>query len=104
MRNALNEFKLYRAIGLKEWGYSDEAFALMTEVVLQEVDNMDVKTIQETKKEQRYVDAERFWDDYHYSKYFNRPPARTAQSSPAKRHNSGNAGTVAVGVSHGLPF
>jgi hypothetical protein len=104
MRNALNEFKLYRAIGLKEWGYHDEAFALMTDVVLDEVDHMDVKTIQKTKKDQEYVDAERYWDDYHYTKWFSTPPARTTQSSPAKRLGAGDTGAVAVGVPHGLPF
>lgn len=86
MRNALNEFKLYRAIGLKEWGYHDEAFALMTEIVLEEVDNMGVKAIKAAKKDQKYVDAERFWDDYHYTKWFNHPPARTTQGNPSKGH------------------
>jgi len=89
MRNALNEFKLYRAIGLKEWGYHDEAFALMTEVVLEEVDRMNVKAIQETKKDKEYVDAERYWDEYHYKQWLKPGPSyRPTQSHIAKGFGS----------------
>jgi hypothetical protein len=104
MRNAFNEFKLYRAIGLKEWGYHDESFALMTEVVLEEVDHMDVKAIQATKKDKEYVDAERYWDDYHYKQWSARPAPRPTQGHPAKGLGSGNAGAVVVSLSDGLPF
>jgi hypothetical protein len=91
MRNEHNRFKLFRALTLKEYGYFDEAFEMMTEVIFSEVDGLDVKEIKEAKKDSKYVDAVKYYDEFHLDKWYWRKPASSgpASSDVAKRYSVG---------------
>ena len=39
MKNRASQFKLFRGIGLKEWGYDDEAYDLVTEIIRDEIED-----------------------------------------------------------------
>lgn len=39
MKNKASQFKLYRGIGLREWGYDQEAMDIITEIIRDEVDD-----------------------------------------------------------------
>ena len=39
MKHKVSQFKLFRALGLKEWGYDDEAYTLVTEIIYDEVED-----------------------------------------------------------------
>ena len=39
MKNRASQFKLFRGLGLKEWGYDDEAYDLVTEIIRDEIED-----------------------------------------------------------------